>query len=536
MNFLHDWQLWLRLQLCFAIALGWCGFAVAAEPESALNTDVSLSATGWRLNSAGQYQLLSENERTDYRAQRPSFCQSPRPDRFAAALPNITSNQQPLQLSNEHGVLRWWSASISPQMIWPYGSPVPQGAGQLPELISNQMALIVQPQQPEQLQVVWPEPELQRYSAVDLSDPLLPKALWQWQAPIMGAVQTPVAATFKTTTGPMTVILTVSGEGAAQPAFWLLDGSTGQLIATQLYSGIKKTVELPFVLQALSAAPVVLDRNADGYTDRIYLVDIQGRVVQVDVNEQLQFHSRVVADLSDAAAQFNVQVVASRSILPDAERFALGGSSTQLDPGGAVRSQHMPDTVGSVGQPADIVVLVSTKKDQSQLWVLTIPDAPAFTIQPHHLTKRDLTADEADIIKETMPTIPTGWYGTLPAPPVSLPQIFAGVLYVPVAASAVDCAGARQATQLIARHVFQGSQVYSQEVLAAIPKPFGAPTAVQRSSGELALQDLQSGALLLPQLRGIRPDCRYCTTPLHQHDYPKWQRMSIYQHESEIYR
>jgi len=536
MNFFPEWQHSLRLQLCFAIALGWCGFAVAAEADSTLKIDMGLSATGWRLNSAGQYQLLSENERTDYRAQRPLFCQNPRLDSFAGPWPNITSNQQPLQLSNEHGVLRWWSASISPQMIWPYGSPVTHGSGQLPELISNQLALIVQPQQPDRLQVVWPEPELQRYSAVDLSDPLLPQALWQWQAPIMGSVQTPVAATFKTITGPITVILTVSGAGAAQPAFWLLDASTGQLIASQYYSGTKKTVELPFVLQALSAAPVVLDRNADGYTDRIYLVDIQGRVVQVDVNEQLQFQSRVVADLSDATAQFNVQVVASRSILPDAQRFAADGDTTKLDAGSVVTSQQIADTVGSVGMPADIVVLVSTKQDQSQLWVLTIPDSPAFTIQPHHLTKRELAADDTDIVKQTTAAVPTGWFGSLPATPVSLPQIFAGVLYLPVAASADDCADARQATQLIAKHIFQGSQVYSKQHLAAIPKPFGAPTAVQRSSGELALQDLQSGALLLPQLRGIRADCRFCTMPLHQRDYPKWQRMAIYQHESEIYR
>lgn len=536
MNFFHQRQYWLRLQLCFSLAIGWCGFAAAAQPESALNIDVSLSATGWRLNSAGQYQLLSEHERTEYRAKRPLFCQKPRPDSFAVPWPDVVANMQPLQFSNEHGVLRWWSASISPQMIWPYGSPVANGADRLPEPISNQLALIVQPQKPKGLQLVWPEPELQRYSAVDLSDPLQPQALWQWQAPMMGSVQTPVAFTVKTTNGPVTAILTISGDGAAQPAFWLLDAGTGQLIASQLYSHTKKTVELPFVLQTLSAAPAVVDRNADGFTDRIYLVDLQGRLVQVDVNEHLQFHSRVVADLSDAAAQFNVQLVASRALLPDPELPVLDGNSTKLEPGGSIKSQHVPDTVAAVGQPADIVVLVSTKKDESQLWVLTIPDSPAFTIQPHHLTKRELTLDDVDSIKETAPAILTGWYGALPASPVSLPQIFAGVLYVPVAASADDCAGARQATQLVARHVFQGSQVYPKEYLAAIPTPFGVPTAVQRSSGELALQDLQSGVMLLPQLRGIRPDCRFCTTPLHQQDYAKWQHRAIYQHETEIYR
>jgi len=291
------------------------------------------------------------------------------------------------------------------------------------------------------------------------------------------------------------------------------------------------------VLQDLVAAPAVLDRNADGYSDRIYLVDSQGRLVQVDVNEDLQFQSRVVADLSDFAAQFKVQVVATRALLPDYQ-LAAANEDPADDQSSAIQADINADTASSGGQPADVILLISSKQQKSQLWVITIPDSPAFTIQSHHLTERDLQQNDTSFLIASSATsaITTGWYGTLPAAPVSLPQVFAGVLYLPLAASADTCAGARQATQLIARHLFQGSPVYSKEQLNSVPTPFGMPGAVQRSSGELALRDEKHGVLLLPQIRGIRPDCRFCTEALQQSNYPRWQRMAIYQHESEIYR
>ncbi len=527
---------WLKI----CISMTTCFFSIigTALADTSATTAAPLATAGWRLNSAGNYQLLSAAERATRFALRPSFCQSPRQDGRAVLWTDTATTSQRLQFSNESGVLRWWSASSAPQMIWSEGAKEVTGSEQLSESMSDQLALIVHPQSPKSLQVVWSEPQLQRYSAVDLTNPAQPLALWQWQLPVAGSVQTPVVSLFKTTTGTASAVIMVSGANAVQPAFWLVDAGSGHQIAAQQYQHTKKTVELPFVLQDLIAAPAVLDRNADGYTDRLYLVDSQGRLVQVDVNEQLQFQSRVVADLSDSAAEFKVQLVATRTRLPDYQLIAANEEPADIAMGIAVKSNIQTEAAGSKGQPADVVLLVSTKKQQSQLWVLTVPDSPAFTIQPHHLTLRDLQEEDADFSTVTSSTsaITTGWYSTLPAAPVSLPQVFAGVLYLPVAASTDICMGSRQAKQLIVRHLFQGSPVYSKEQLNSIPTPFGLPGVVQRSSGELALQDLHNGVLLLPQIRGIRPDCRFCTEALHQSHYPKWQRMAIYQHESEIYR
>jgi hypothetical protein len=191
------------------------------------------------------------------------------------------------------------------------------------------------------------------------------------------------------------------------------------------------------------------------------------------------------------------------------------------------------ETVGIAAKPADVVILISSKKQQSQLWVLPITDSPEYTIQPHHLTIRDLSIDDVPDVNTAIAT--AGWYGTLPATPVALPQVFAGVLYLPVAPTTERCAGARQATQLVARHLYQGSSVYSAEQLASLPIPFGMLSPVRRDSGDIALQDRQQGTLLLPTMQGIREQCRFCTEVLQQNQYPKWQRIAIYQHESEMY-
>lgn len=485
-------------------------------------SDVATTSNTWRLQMTGDYQPVADEELTLFLAAHPHVCKIPRPDSRIQPWTDANGLKHRLTFSNEQGLLRWSSASLALQQIWSEGDK----AFSATEPLSEQLAVVTRSASPKSLQLIWSEPKAKRYSAVDLSDPSQPKALWQWQPSGAGSVQTPVAAVFKTAVGATHAVLVVSGTDAVQPSLWLLDAGSGALLATQQYHAAKKTVDLPFVLQDLVAAPAVLDRNADGYADRIYLVDIRGRLVQVDVDEQLQFQSRVVADLSDVGADFAVQLVASRALLPDYQMLAAKTDAV------ADKSSATP-AAGAAGRPADLVLLVSRKNEQSQLWALTIPDSPAFTIQPHHLSSRDLGLEVDEL---TINSSLAGWYGTLPAAPVSLPAVFAGVIYLPMAAVSESCAQARQATELLARHAFQGSAIYSAEQLAAIPKPFGMPGAVQRNSGELALQDVRSGAILLPQLMGIRADCVFCTEALHQTLYPKWQRMAIYQHESELYK
>lgn len=512
----------------FMLALGLSSLLITVDAQPASMSSMISPITGFQLNAAGAYQPIAGEALIALQAEQPLFCQSPRPDVRPLFWQDATGQSQQWSFSNESGMLRWWSDASSQQLIWAEGTKLMAAT----EPVSNQLTLFASATAPQQLTVVWPEPALQRYSAVDLTDPHQPKALWQWQAPWAGSVQTPVVATLKTATGIHQAMLMVSGADAVQPGFWLIDAVSGKPIASQQYQRLIKTVELPFVLQDLVAAPAALDRNADGFTDRIYLVDAQGRLVQADLDPQLQLQSRVVADLADSAAQFKVQVVASRALLPDTQVSVKNPGA--VDPNNEATSSDVDRAAGTAGQAADVVILLSSKNEQSQLWVLIIPDSPAYTIQPHHLTERDLNTDELPAL--TMTNATTGWYGTLPAAAVSLPQVFAGVLYIAVAPTADTCADARRANRLVARHLFQGSAVYTSEQLATMPTPFGLPGAVRRSTGELALQDLPQGTLLLPQIFGIRADCRFCTEVLQHNDEPKGRRMAIFQHESEVYR
>lgn len=486
----------------------------------------SIADGAWRLSLAGQYESLTQDALAKRVAENPLFCQDPRPD-VRQELQDDSAMPQQWFISNEAGVLRWWRKPSTSQLIWADDSAWIEPENKL----SKQVAVVASPTSETGFIVVWPEFSLQRYAAVDLTEPEKPLALWQWQAPILGSVQTPVSTLLRISNAVHPALVMVSGANAVQPTFWLVDAITGKQLAVQQYHHSLKTVELPFVLKDLIAAPAALDRNADGFTDRLYFIDKEGRLVQVDIEHNLKLRSRVVADLSDFGAEFVEQIVATRALLPDEKVPVVDSTVTNADTTDSALGEA--ETAGVAAKPADIVMLMSRKKQQSQLWVLPITDSPEFTIQPHHLTLRDLSTDDVADVNTAIAT--AGWYGTLPTAPVALPQVFAGVLYLPLAPTTERCAGARQATALIARHLYQGSSVYSAEQLASLPTPFGMLSPVIRGSGEIALQDRQQGKLLLPSMQGIRADCRFCTEVLQKDQYPKWQRIAIYQHESEMY-
>jgi hypothetical protein len=500
--------------------------SIASPLHAETSASTSIADAAWRLSLAGQYEPLTQEALAKRVAEHPLFCKDPRPD-VRQELQDDSATPQQWFMSNEAGVLRWWSHSSTSQLIWADSSEwvEPQ------QKVSKQVAIVASPTSASGFIVVWPEFSLNRYAAVDLTQPEKPVALWQWQAPILGSVQTPVNTLLRIANAIHPTLVMVSGEDAVQPTFWLVDAITGKQLAEQQYHHSLKTVELPFVLKDLIAAPAALDRNADGFTDRLYFIDKEGRLVQVDIEQDLKLRSRVVADLSDFGAEFVEQVVATRALLPDEKVPVVASTVTHSDATESALGEE--ETAGVAAKPADVVMLMSRKKQQSQLWVLPIPDSPEYNIQPHHLTLRDLSTHDVADVNTMIAT--AGWYGTLPAAPVALPQVFAGVLYLPVAPTTERCAGARQATELVARHLYQGSSVYSAEQLASLPIPFGMLSPVRRGSGEIALQDRQQGKLLLPSMQGIRADCRFCTEVLQQNQYPKWQRIAIYQHESEMY-
>ena len=334
--------------------------SIASPLQAEVSSNIGHSEVGWRLNLAGQYEPLTKEALAKRFAENPLFCQDPRPD-VRQELQDDSANQQQWYMSNEAGVLRWWSNSSSSQLIWADGSEWIE-----PEhKISKQVAVVASPTSATGLIVVWPEFSLQRYAAVDLTYPEKPLALWQWQAPILGSVQTPVSTLLKISNVAHPALVMVSGAGAVQPTFWLVDAITGKQLAMQQYHHALKTVELPFVIKDLMAAPAALDRNADGFTDRLYFIDSEGRLVQVDIEQNLKLRSRVVADLSDFGAEFAEQIVATRALLPDEKVPVVDPTLASTDVTSPPPGEEV--TVGVAAKPADVVILMSRKKQQSQL-------------------------------------------------------------------------------------------------------------------------------------------------------------------------
>jgi len=129
-----------------------------------------------------------------------------------------------------------------------------------------------------------------------------------------------------------------------------------------------------------------------------------------------------------------------------------------------------------------------------------------------------------------------GWHYQLPGIPVALPEIVAGVIYLPLQKSAVQgtatsCQQARQASHLLALHLYQANAVYSDAVM---PVPLQAPLQlVQQATGTLAWQDAAQ-QLVLDGLRGIHPQCETCTEQLSVQQLSEWRQLALFRQE-EVY-
>ncbi len=121
-------------------------------------------------------------------------------------------------------------------------------------------------------------------SALDVTDPTSPKALWSadWTDPdFQGSYSAPSLAWFPTTSDPLWVMTTTSGlsKTPGDVFLFMVDVTTGNTLSTggkiQLNTGTGSEAAQAY---GVAGRPVMVDSDEDGVTDRIYLADTNGRV------------------------------------------------------------------------------------------------------------------------------------------------------------------------------------------------------------------------------------------------------------------
>lgn len=455
-----------------------------------------------------------------------AFCAAPRPD--TVPLPFNNSAGQPiwLQLGNEQGNLRWFGAEATGVLL---SDTVLPATGVLPE--ADAASLIAPPllllpaatsaatgaamSQPHAVStdVVWHDMAADQYQRADLSDLQAPRLLWRWSPPTAQQnawLQTPVLAWLE----KQQAVLLINSATAAKPALWLLSAATGQLLAElDLQSGYRQGQQAAVAVGALKAPPATLDLDGDGAFDRVYQIDEQGQLLRLDMARDFSYQSSLVANLTGQGLSFASRLLAVRALLP------VQGATSQ-----------------SVSRKAvDVVVLLAERQQQYQLMVLFLPEqmtAPLLLADVQQNHQPAAAGTQLPARQTTSPGSAFGWVQSLAGQPLALPEIIAGVLYLPmqsVSTAALACDKARQADVLLALHLYQASAVYTDPELK-IPMQLPLRLATQKD-GSLALQQSVDGKLVLEALRGVAASCAGCTEVLNVQQLSQWQQLATYRQE-----
>lgn len=518
----------------------------------------------------------------------PALCQA-----FAADTPPLsvlTANGHRLQqqFANQQGVLRWWSVddlSVGGQFDPLPGHPKatevtsePAAAAlswlslhqasksaltgtddaKVQQLVSPDRQPVTGPSAPVAapdagLLLAWFDPRSQRQQVALVKEQAEAELLWQSQAypPLAAGEVLPAAPAlyYYRRQQQLIPVALHHADPASRSRLQLQDARTGEALLNWPLAAT--TAADPLLdLHRLVAAPAALDKNLDGGIDRIYLLDQRGQLVRLELaNESSQAKVELVADLSGSGWQFIFNLQVSRAMLATAWLAPalaadMAGAATQsaASAKGRYRSSDNTPLNNSLQQAGDVLVLLAKQQQQYKLLVLLLPDQrPTGLIRWQDLAKVASPPPQDGIAAPPVTTAQTslvagyGWWTDLPAAPVSLPTILAGVIYLPLAPQTSDCQAPKLATQMLALHLYQGSAVYPQALWSL---PAATPAwleLVPLPDERLGLASAASGPLLLEGLRGITAECPRCSELLSVQQFPIWQRLSSYQHEQGAY-
>lgn len=458
------------------------------------------------------------------------LCPEPRPDTLPLQWRGHQGQQFDLQLSNEQGNLRWWNDTATESAVL-LSESVGSASAMIPPQPAVGMPLLLLPsalplQATQQViaapyQVVWHDPAAHQYQLVDFTDLQKPQQRWRWSPPLAQQqpwLQSPVLHMLE----DEEPVLLINSSTSVKSLLWLLQAEKGQVLAEfDLNKGYQRGAQPVLKLSALTAAPAALDRDGDGALDRIYQIDQQGQLLRLDVAQDLSYQSALVADLTQYDGVFDHTILAARALLP----MSTAGAKTLVS-----------------SKVVDLVVLVAQRQQQYQLFVLFLPDEISMPLLYTELVVKGAAQSTQGGTPNTIPSGYSGqgrahgWQYELPGTPVVLPEIVAGVIYLPLQHSVAQgatasCHQARQADQLLALHLYQASAVYKD---AVIQVPMQAPLQlVQQQNGTLALQDAAQ-VLVLDELRGIHQQCATCTEKLTVQQLSQWRQLALFRQE-EVY-
>lgn len=495
-------------RICLAATLLWTPLHLFAQVAAL--TVASPAIVGYQLQPDLSYQPL-----TSATALSANFCPHPRPDTVPIQLTDSSGKPQWLQLSNEGGNLRWFGATTAGVLL--AGSSVTTTEA-LPELDGAVVApplLLTKTAQASvskaSTDVIWHDPVTNQYQRADLSNLQAPRLLWRWSPPARPQsswMQTPVLHWLQN----QQPVLMVNSATAAKPALWLVQANSGKLAAEfDLERHYRQGMQPDMTLAALKAAPAALDLDGDGAFDRVYQIDEQGQLLRLDIEADFSYQTSRVADLSGEGFAFVSPLLAVRAMQPQPEL-------------GTAMVSH---------KPVDVLVLLGKTQNQHQLMVLFLAE---HISAPLRLNEIRLLENAAPLALSAAASGKAGsWRQALPGQPLWMPEIIAGVLYLPLQSTQRNklwCAEARQADLLLARHLYQGDPVYSVPVLS---KAMQLPLRLAIGpAGSLQLQQSSSGAAVLEALRGATPACAACTEPLTVEQLSQWRQLATYRQE-EVY-
>ncbi len=506
-----------------AVMLGLLLQMMAAETRAAgasasgAGASVATTQRWYQLQADLTYQQLPQ-------ALATNLCPMPRPDTAPVRYHDSSGKPLWLQLSNENGQLRWFGDTEQGVLVSSVPTaatsvlPEPAEAITSPLLLTDAVTSGLNSGLVHSPDVIWHDLAANQYQRADLTDLQAPRLKWRWSAPL--AQQSPWLQTPVLQRLDKQQVLLINSGTASTPALWLLQAESGKLLAEfDLQQQYQKGFQPAAGLAALKAAPAALDLDGDGAFDRVYQIDEQGQLLRLDVSTDLSYRSALVADLSGNNAVFATPLLAVRAMLP--------GNLPAL----------------SSRQAVDVLVLLAKSQSQYQLLVLFLADNISSPVLFSDLQQAGAAAQTQP---QTAPAAqPTqlmqlkqgafGWFLPLSGQPVWLPQLIAGVLYLPLQSAvsgSLVCADAREADALLALHLYQASAVYSEAVL---DKKMQLPLRLSLAAdGSLQLQQSGNNVVVLERLQGVSESCAGCTEKLNVAQLSQWRQLAIYRQE-EVY-
>jgi len=294
-----------------------------------------------------------------------------------------------------------------------------------------------------------------------------------------------------------------------------------------LRGGLRAQLDLAAVgLSAkIQAQPLIEDINLDGLADHLWLMDTEGRLWRLPLQEALVKQPTLMADLSDSGLEFIATAGLLRARLP----------STLAPLAWRQADQQLVLLIGRDKVTGhDSLLMLRFALNQLNSYVIRFNQLVDRTVFSEAEQAQTLAAADWRALLSN-----AGWQLQLPGKISTKPKVVAGVIYAPVAATKQpdECVSDESAQALYALQLHTAGQVYAKRSQQIPYIPDAKLTLTQQADKSLALElrlDEQS-TVLLSNLLKISKECHNCTEPLSLDKFPLWQRLATYRSEQGAY-